>query len=180
MSKTSKVKEHLSAEEIQKKIKITIGFWRVQKWLIIHNALNYPRKANEIANHLAVSESLVHKTISEYNRFGSTSIDTPGKGGRRNSYITIEEEQNFVESFVSKATKGHIATISEIKDSFERLVGEKVHKTTIFKEQLKSAELNLKTNQIEPTDNAPLILNEEIDMGRSFVLGVDFEQYQKV
>jgi len=30
MSKTSKVKEHLSAEEIQKKIKITIGFWRVQ------------------------------------------------------------------------------------------------------------------------------------------------------
>jgi transposase len=133
MSKTSKVKEHLSAEEIQKKIKITIGFWRVQKWLIIHNALNYPRKANEIANHLAVSESLVHKTISEYNRFGSTSIDTPGKGGRRNSYITIEEEQNFVESFVSKATKGHIATISEIKDSFERLVGEKVHKTTIYR-----------------------------------------------
>lgn len=40
--------------------------------------------------------------------------------------------------------------------------GGKVHKTTIFKEQLKSAELNLKTNQIEPTENLPLILSEEI------------------
>jgi len=31
------------------------------------NALNYLRSAREIAAHLAVSESLVHKTIFEYN-----------------------------------------------------------------------------------------------------------------
>jgi hypothetical protein len=46
--------------------------------------------------------------------------------------------------------------------------GGKIHKTTIFKEQLKSAELNLKTNQIEPTDNAPLILSEEILLDINF------------
>ena len=133
MSKISKAKPHLTAEEVQQKIKTTVGFWRVQKWLIIHNALNYSRRADEIASCLAVSRSLVHKTISEYNRFGASSIETKGKGGRRNSYLTREEEHNFVDGFISKAKKGYIATVGEIKEAFEKLVGEKVHKTTIYR-----------------------------------------------
>jgi len=67
MRKITKAKPILSNEEIQNKIKETVGFWRVQKWLIVHNALNYPRNSTEIANHLLVSKSLVHKTISEFN-----------------------------------------------------------------------------------------------------------------
>jgi hypothetical protein len=76
MSKVSKASLHLSNDELSIKIKTTVGFWRVQKWLIIYNAVNYPRKAIETANHLAVSESLVHKTISEYNKIGAKAIDT--------------------------------------------------------------------------------------------------------
>lgn len=52
--------------------------------------------------------------------------------------------------------------------------GGKVHKTTIFKEQLKSAELNLKTNQIEPTGNLPIILSEEIMLDINFNSSVGF------
>jgi len=59
MSKTAKIKPYLTSEEILLKIKGTVGFWRVQKWLIIYNALNYPRSAREIAAHLAVSYQLV-------------------------------------------------------------------------------------------------------------------------
>jgi len=34
MSKTAKIKPYLTSEEILLKIKGTVGFWRVQKWLI--------------------------------------------------------------------------------------------------------------------------------------------------
>lgn len=44
----------------------------------------------------------------------------------------------------------------------------KVHTTTIFKQQMKSAELNIRTNQIEPTEHAPIILNEEIILDLNF------------
>jgi hypothetical protein len=44
----------------------------------------------------------------------------------------------------------------------------KVHKTTIFKQQMKSAELNFKTNQIEPADYPALILSEEIVLDLNF------------
>ncbi len=44
----------------------------------------------------------------------------------------------------------------------------KVHKTTIFKQQMKSAEWNIKTNQIEPVDHSPIILNEDIVVDVNF------------
>lgn len=133
MSKKTKARKHLSTQEIKQKIKTTVGFWRVQKWLIIYNAQNFPMKAQEIANHLAVSKSFVHKTISEYNRFGPSAIETKGKGGRRNSYLSKEEEYQFIEQFIIKAQKGYIATVSEIKGAFEELIGKKAHKTTIYR-----------------------------------------------
>jgi transposase len=133
MRKISKAKSHMSELDIMNKIKTTTGFWRVQKWLIVYNALKYPRKAEEIAKHLAVSASLVHKTLSEYNRSGPSAIETKGKGGRRNSYLSKSEEEKFLEGFISQAKRGHIATASEIKESYEKLIGQKVHKTTIYR-----------------------------------------------
>lgn len=133
MSKITKAKAHLSSEQILQKIKNTKGFWRVQKWLVIFNALNYPRKSEDIAKHLAVSKSFVNKTISEYNRFGMKAIETQGKGGRRNSYLSVEEEQQFMSQFIEDAKKGHVATAAMIKIAFENIVGHKVNKTTIYR-----------------------------------------------
>jgi transposase len=133
MSKVSKASLHLSNDELSIKIKTTVGFWRVQKWLIIYNAVNYPRKAIETANHLAVSESLVHKTISEYNKIGAKAIDTIGKGERRNGYLTIDQEKTFIESYIQKAQNGQIATAVEIKIDFKKLIGAIVPKSTIYR-----------------------------------------------
>jgi hypothetical protein len=49
MGKVTKSIPHLSKEEIQERIQATVGFWRVQKWLAIWNALVDPRPAGEIA-----------------------------------------------------------------------------------------------------------------------------------
>ena len=49
-----------------------------------------------------------------------------------------------------------------------------IHKTTIFKEQLKSLDYDIKTNQIEPSDFPPLILTEEIILNMSFNSNVGF------
>ena len=133
MSKITKVKNHLSNDELEKKIKETVGFWRVQKWLIIYNAQNYPRTSEEIANHLAVSKALVNKTVSEYNRFGVAAIETVGRGGRKNAYMSVEQEKEFVGSYISRSQKGQIVTVQEIQEDFEKAVGKKVNKTTIYR-----------------------------------------------
>jgi transposase len=133
MGKVTKSIPHLSKEEIQSKIKTTVGFWRVQKWLVIWNALVDPRPAGEIALHTGLAEQSVHNLISNYNRLGPEAVEGPGKGGRRRCYLSWEEEAAFLETFRQAAVSGQVATAQEIKEALERRIGQKVHKTTVYR-----------------------------------------------
>ena len=54
-------------------------------------------------------------------------------GGRRYGYMTIEQERQFLSKFLDEASHGGILVVSEIKRAFERIVGRKVAKTTIYR-----------------------------------------------
>jgi transposase len=133
MGRVTKSNPYLSQEEIQDKIKTTVGFWRVQKWLVIWNALVDPRPARKIALHTGLAEQSVHNLISKYNRMGPEAVEGPGKGGRRRSYLSWDEEAAFLEPFKQGALAGQIATAAEIKRALESRLGHQVHKTMVYK-----------------------------------------------
>jgi len=81
-------------------MKLDPRFWVRQRWWIIYNALIAPRKAEEIARHTGVSVTTVRRVISTYNRFGLAAIETPGTGGRRHQYMTLEQERAFLQPFL--------------------------------------------------------------------------------
>jgi transposase len=133
MTTQTRVEPHLSEDEIKEKMKETVGFWRVKRWLVIWNALVDPRPAREIALHIGLSEQTVHNLVSKYNRFGASAIETPGKGGHKRFYFSMEEEADFLKSFEDKASSGQIATANEIKKAYENKVGHGVHETTVYR-----------------------------------------------
>lgn len=133
MGRVTRSIPQLSQEEIQAKIKATVGFWRVQKWLVIWNALVDPRPAKEIALHTGIAEQSVHNLISRYNRWGPAAVEGLGKGGRRRCYLSWEEEAAFLEPFRQENLTSKIATAKEIKEALERRLGRKVHKTTVYR-----------------------------------------------
>jgi 2-polyprenyl-3-methyl-5-hydroxy-6-metoxy-1,4-benzoquinol methylase len=47
--------------------------------------------------------------------------------------MTVEQERQFLSRFFDQASHGGILVVSEIKRSFEALVGRKVAKTTIYR-----------------------------------------------
>ena len=79
--------------------------WRRQHWEIIYQALTDPRKAEDIATTVGVSASTVHRVIAAYKREGVAALATPGKGGRRHQYLTLEHERAFLQPFVTRAAK---------------------------------------------------------------------------
>lgn len=133
MPKKTRVKPHLSPGEIQEKLKQTVGFLRVQKWLVIYNAAIDPRPASEIARHTGLAEQTIHNLVSQYNRHGPKALEGPGKGGRRRAYMTLEEEAAFLKSFEEKALTGQVATAIEIKRTLERKLGHEVDRSMIYK-----------------------------------------------
>lgn len=76
MSRLSIAAPHLSANAIKQKIKSAGNYWHRQKWLVVYNGLVDPRPAEEIAQHIGVSVSTVHKVISQYNRLGASALAT--------------------------------------------------------------------------------------------------------
>jgi transposase len=83
--------------------------------------------------HCGVSPETGHQLISAYNRRGVAAVETPGKGGRRNQYLTLEQEQEFLAPFFAQAQVGTIATAAQIKQAFEARVGQEVADTTIYR-----------------------------------------------
>jgi hypothetical protein len=75
------VEGYLSADEVRMKMRMSSGFLRLQKWLVIYNLLVDPRPIAEIARHTGLSESSVYRIIAEYNNGGPESIESIGKMG---------------------------------------------------------------------------------------------------
>jgi hypothetical protein len=73
---------HLSADEVRMKMRMSSGFFKLQKWLVIYNLLVDPRPLAEIARHTGLSESSVYRIIAEYNNGGPESIESIGQMGR--------------------------------------------------------------------------------------------------
>ena len=92
-----------------------------------------PRKAEEIARDTGVSVTTVRRLISSYKRLGLAAIETPGRGGRRHEYMSLEQERSFLQPFFARAAHGEIATAEEIKLAFEAEVKQKVHPTSIYR-----------------------------------------------
>ena len=133
MARTSKIIQHLSNEELDKKLKSVKGFWRIQRILVIMSLQKKAQTSKELSLNFNLSEIAIRKLISLYNKHGMAAIDVKGQGGRKNQIMTLSEEKVFLEQFVQKALQGQIATVGEIKEAFILQTGrKKVAISTIY------------------------------------------------
>ncbi len=72
----TKIADHLSLDEIKMKMQMTAGFLKMQKWLVIYNAIIDPRPVAEIAVHTGLSEASVYRIIAEYNKLGPKALES--------------------------------------------------------------------------------------------------------
>lgn len=124
---------HVPADAVQERIRGEKRPWRRQRWEIIYQALTAPRHAEDIARTVGVSLSTVHRVIATYKQGGVAAIETPGKGGRRHHYLTLEQERAFLQPFVARAARGEFATAVEIQLALEAQIGHEVNKSTLYR-----------------------------------------------
>jgi len=121
-NRVTRAATHLPEDTVYARMQREQRPWRRKLWEIIYQALTVPSKAEDIARTVGVSASTVHRVIAAYNRGGVTAIETPGKGGRRHQYLTLEQERALLQPFVARAVRGEIATVAEIHQALEERV----------------------------------------------------------
>ena len=125
--------ERKTIEALAKRLKKAKGrpeFQRIQCVLI---RVTLGSSAAEIARLLGWSTPTVHVIHSRWAKEGDAIFNLKAKGGRRNQYLSPEEEAAFLRPFLAKAEAGGILNASEIKVAFEALVGCPVAKSTIYR-----------------------------------------------
>jgi transposase len=133
MSRITRAAPHLPLEAVKARMLSAPNQTQRRRWAIIYNALVEPRLASSIALHCGVSVPTVRVVISTYNRFGPAALDTPGKGGRRNQYLSLAQEQALLAPFFERAAKGQIATADEIQQAIQTQLGHTVHPSTVYR-----------------------------------------------
>ena len=132
-TRVTRAAAHFPLEEVKRRMKRDPRFWVRERWRIIYHALIAPRKAEEIARDTGVSVTTVRRVISAYKRLGLAAIETPGRGGRRHEYMSLEQERRFLQPFFAQAQRGEIATAEHIHQAFEAEVKHEVHIASIYR-----------------------------------------------
>lgn len=132
-NRVTRATTHLPEEAVYAQMQREPHPWHRKLWEIIYQALTAPQKAEDIARTVGVSVSTVHRVIAAYNREGVAAIETPGRGGRRHQYLTLEQERTFLQPFLARAAQGKVATVAEIHHAFEERVGHMVDDSSIYR-----------------------------------------------
>ena len=104
-------------------------FQRVQCiWL----RLEFNMRASQVAIITNLQPGTVRKIWSLYGREGEQALFCEKRGGRRNSYLNMDEEKMLLTPFLKKSKK-NILDIAAIQGSYEKVVGKKVPKSTIYR-----------------------------------------------
>jgi transposase len=87
----------------------------------------------EIAAATGYKKNTVQLIQSAYLRRGEQAFEGPGRGGRRRQNLTPQQEVALLEPFLQTARAGGVLEAGPVKAAYERTVGRKVHKTTVYR-----------------------------------------------
>jgi transposase len=119
-----------SLKQLLKQTKAKADFRRVQcLWLRARFGLS----SSEVSEAVSWSSGAVRRIQAAYFKGGESTLIRIGRGGRRNENLSVSEESEFLSGFLDKANAGHILVISEIKAAYEKRIGHKVPKSTIYR-----------------------------------------------
>jgi len=126
MRKPAQIKAWMSLEELASWVREAPTLEAYQKRLAIWLTKIGPYHAHQIADMLQVSIPAIWLWVKQYNRDGPQGLTRKGRGGRRWSYLSWEEEISFLASLEERALKGEVLTAPQILPELRKLVGKKV------------------------------------------------------
>ncbi len=120
--------ERLSVALQQTKTKS--NFQRVQcLWLRAALGLD----ANKVAIAIGWQPTSVRRLQAQYLHEGEGILSTVGRGGRRHQNLTEKEEAQLLSQFTTRAERGGILEVSQVKRAYEKAIGHSVPKSTVYR-----------------------------------------------
>ncbi len=122
-----KVKNHLTDKELREKMKQEKSIKQFKIWQCIYIVQSKKDiRAEQVSDLIQISKYSVYHYVENYNRYGPIGVIIKAQGGRRRSYLKLEEEKELLKKISDKALQGLILTALDMRDEVEKKIGKKV------------------------------------------------------
>lgn len=130
MRKTSSaVVNHLSAEDLRKRMSEAFSIDQFRRYQVIYLRLSSPElSVSKVAELCSVAYRTVTQWTWLYNTYGVEEYTLAGRGGRRNAHLSEEDEIKLLESLRGKADNGQVVTVLKVKKAAEKVIGRELPK----------------------------------------------------
>jgi len=89
--------------------------------------------ASEIALIVKMHPRSVKRVQARFAEEGIAVLFDAGHGGRYHQYLTLQQEEDFLQPFLKSAEAGGLLTVMPIRNAYEKLVGHEVPKSTVYR-----------------------------------------------
>jgi transposase len=104
-----------------------------QRVLCIWLRARFHMPSHEVAEAIGYADGTVRRIQARYLQEGESSLFGKGRGGRRYGNMSIGQETAFLSQFVEEAKAGGVIVVREIKSAYEKAIGRKVPKSTVYR-----------------------------------------------
>lgn len=133
MKKPAQIKGWLSAEELASWVREAASRDEYQRRLAVWLSHIGPFYAHQVADMLQVSKQAVWLWVGQYNKWGPEGLSRKGRGGRRWSYLSWEEEARILGLLQERALGGEILSAARLLPEIREAVGEEVSLAFVYK-----------------------------------------------
>lgn len=123
------LKSHLTTKQLKEKLNSEKEVRLFRYWQLLYIISTNPGKSDiDYASMVAMGKDNVYRVVQLYNSNGKNFTQKLHWGGRRQetSYLSIEEEAQFLKSLAESAKKGKVITFHDIHKQVEQRIGHKV------------------------------------------------------
>ena len=114
------VKYDISEEQILKFMKSTKDVREYRRWQVIHLVQIQKMKKTHAAKAIGISKVSLHGILNRFASFGPEGMPTKPRGGRLDSYMSLDEEKQLIDGLFENGEKGLIITAREVKEAAEK------------------------------------------------------------
>lgn len=104
----------------------------VKRIQCVYFRIKFGFSPSEISQMIGYNSNYIEQIQARFWKEGEEIFQKKQKGGRYNENMTVEEEKEFLNKFLKKATEGKFIEISEFHREYEKEIGRKVYKSVIY------------------------------------------------
>lgn len=121
-----KLKETANTQELKERMEASKSVSDYKKWQVLYIISIYEVDAEYLSTITGYSKAMVYNIVQTFNKTKITSLGSKPRGGRRRSYMSLDEEKEFMATLESKALEGHIMTFHDIQKAIANKLGHQV------------------------------------------------------